>query len=66
MAYLDVIEVLIEQMSDLEAHALSPLILLGHVSKPGAEITFVVTLWWFPLPAVALLMVLADRKLSKP
>ena len=41
--------------------ALSPLMLLGSMRDPSSDLNFAVLLWWFPLPALAVTIVMVDR-----
>ena len=42
-------------------HMLSPLLLLGNMRNRNSDLDFAILLWWFPLPAVAGLVVIIDR-----
>lgn len=41
--------------------AISPLALLGNMQDPNSDLNFAILLWWFPLPAIAVLIVIIDH-----
>lgn len=43
-------------------HAASPLLLLGGMRDPNADLNFAVLLWWFPLPSLFGVIALVDRR----
>lgn len=45
--------------------AASPLLLLGNLRDPDADLALAVLLWWFPLPLVVGVVVVVDRLWSR-
>ncbi len=43
-------------------HAASPLLLLGTMRDPDADLNFAVLLWWFPLPLLFGVIAVIDRR----
>ena len=46
-------------------HSTSPLWLLGTMRDPNEDLDFAILLWWFPLPAAAIGIVLAEAMLGR-
>lgn len=46
-------------------HAASPLLMIGNMRDPNADLNFAVLFWWFPLPLLVGAIAIIDRIRSK-